>query len=391
MKFSVSLAQFQKSLQKTLPAIPPKSTLPVLEHLNFSLEGNNLRMIATDQDITIMSNLEVNGMENGSVLVPGRRLNEIVRALGSAGEIEFSAKTDTYEIKLKTSSGKYGMKGINPDEYLELPELFESERPNPNLEPGEDKKAARFTKDKIMWLANKTAFATSSDEFRPSMTGVLFQFRGDRLNAVATDSYRLAKAVARDSEEGYPEEMDVILPSRSVELLRKVDSDVIMSVIETNGKITHVRFDLDSTVFITRIIDEKFPPYESVIPSETQLQATLDKDEFLAAIKRVAIFTSSVSKQVRMSLEENAIRIFGEDEESGSKASEEVACDYSGEKIDIGFNYKFLEEAFSAIESADEEGSKVVIEFTDPTRPAMVKPGAGNEDLLMLVMPVRLS
>jgi DNA polymerase-3 subunit beta len=338
-----------------------------------------------------MSTLEVSGMEDGSILVPGRRLSEIVRALGSSGDIEFSSKQETYEIVLITGSGKYGMKGINPDEYLDLPELFESDKPDLSIEPEDDKKAAKFSKDRIMWLSNKTAFATSGDEFRPAMTGVLFQFRGNYVNAVATDSYRLAKAVARDNEDGYPDSLDVIIPARSVELLKKVDEDVIMSVIETGSKITHVRFDINNTVFITRIIDESFPPYESVIPSETELTATIDKSEFLAAIKRVAIFTSSVSKQVRMQIEGNEIRIFGEDEETGSKANEEIACDYGGEMIEIGFNYKFLEEAFSSIESDDKEGDKVVMEFSDPTLPALLKPSKENDTLLMLIMPVRLS
>ena len=389
MKFTVSLSTFQDLLQKTLPAIPPKSTLPVLEHLHFELESNTLKVIATDQDITIMSQIGVSGEIDGKILVPGRRLNEIIRALGNQGEVHFEANLENYEIKLKTQNGHYSMKGLNPNEYLEIPELFESHKPD--LEDTDKDSQAFFTKDDINRLASKTVFAVSSDEFRPAMTGVLFQFRGDHVNAVSTDSYRLCRAIAQP-EEGrqYPDELDIIIPSRSVELLRKPDDDVFMSVIENNGKITHCRFDIGDTIFITRIIDEKFPPYESVIPQDNDKFVTVERGELLSAIKRVAIFTSNISKQIKLILEENKIYLKGKDEEIGTDGDEYIPCEYTGSNMEIGFNYKYLEEALQNIDGKTEE-DKIVMSFSEPTRPSLLKRSKDDENLLMLIMPVRIS
>lgn len=391
MKFSVTLSDFQKVLQKTLPAVPPKSTLPVLEHLNFTLEGNELGVIATDQDITIKSTITVSGSEDGSILVPGRKLSDIVKRLGNQGELEFSTNPDNYEITIIQGKGKYGMKGLNPEEYLDLPELFESHKPDLSDDSQNDKFNCLFHHEELARLAEKTVFAVSSDEFRPAMTGVLFQFRNDTIYSVATDSYRLVQANLKSDKFSFKEDLDIIIPARSVELMNKFDDEVIMSAIETQGKITHTRFDSGNTVFITRIIDENFPPYESVIPDNNELIATINKDDLLAGIRKVELFTSSISKQIRVVLEPNNMIIRGEDDETGNHGKDEIPCDYDGEKFEIGFNHKYLDDALKNIDSKDTEDGLVVMTFSEPSKPTIIKPKNEEDNLLMLVMPVRLS
>jgi DNA polymerase III subunit beta len=394
MKFTASLSDFHKVLQKTLPAIPPKSTIPVLEHLHFSLEKNILSVIATDQDITIMTSIEVTGLEDGKILVPGRRLNDILKAQEGKKDFEFAAVQDTFEIQLKIERGKYLMKGLNPEEYLNIPELFDQQKPEfdaAEVVDTENRINAEFTKADLMKLASKTAFAVSTDEFRPAMTGVLFQFRGTYVNAVATDSYRLAYVVVRSEENNYPSELDIIIPARSVDLLKKLDEDVKMSIIETQEKITHVRFDIGNTVFITRIINERFPPYESVIPKDNNLIVLVDQRQLLGAIRRVAIQTSIISKQIKMTLDNDTMTISGRDEEYGTEGDESIECTYSGELIDIGFNYKYLEEALQNIEVDSKTDYQVQLTFSEATRPSLVRPKNESDEMLMLIMPVRLS
>ncbi|OGU12956.1 MAG: DNA polymerase III subunit beta [Ignavibacteria bacterium GWB2_35_12] len=393
MKFSVALPEFQKALQKNLPAIPRKSTLPVLEHLHFSLSGNELRVVSTDQDITIMSHLNVSGAEDGSILVPGRKIGDLVKTL-SEGQLDFSANESTNEIKLKTSTGKYTLRGLSTSEYLDIPELFESEKPDLEKVKISEKSgkapAMYFSKDNISWLADKTHYAVSTDEFRPAMNGVLFQFRENFITAVSTDSYRLVKAVVHADKGSYPNELDLIIPARAIELLRKVDNEVVMSVIETRNRITHARFDVGDTVFITRLIDEKFPPYESVIPQNNELSATVNQKDVINAINRVAQCTSELNHQIKMVIEKNNISISGQDEDSGSEGDEVITCDFSGNKVTIGFNYKYLYDAISNIDT-DDEKQAVLMTFSEPTRPVLIKPGKEELDLLMLIMPVRLT
>ena len=393
MKFSVALPELQKALQKNLPAIPRKSTLPVLEHLHFSLTGNELRIVSTDQDITIMSHIEVSGTEDGSILVPGRKIGDLVKTL-SEGSMDFSANESTNEIKLKTSTGKYSLRGLSTSEYLDIPELFESEKPDldkvKESQKGSKQPAMFFSKDIVSWLADKTHYAVSTDEFRPAMNGVLFQFRENSITAVSTDSYRLVKAVAHAEKSSYPADLDLIIPARAIDLLKKVDNDVVMSVIETRNKITHARFDVGDMVFITRLIDEKFPPYESVIPINNELKATISQKDIINAINRVAHCTSELNHQIRLIIEKNNISISGQDEDSGSEGDETITCDFSGNKITIGFNYKYLFDAITNIDT-DDEKQAVLMTFSEPTRPVLIKPVKEELDLLMLIMPVRLS
>ncbi|MCX6155045.1 MAG: DNA polymerase III subunit beta [Candidatus Kapabacteria bacterium] len=393
MIFTVSISEFSKLLQKTLPVIPPKSTLPVLEHLHFSVKNGKLQVIATDQEVTIMSVIFVATESEGEILVPGRRLNEIIRALGNEGEIKFEANLDNYEIILKTPSGRYVIKGIDPQEYLDIPELFEednkyefttfSDNSNPNK--------AFFAKADLMRIANKTTFAVSTDEYRPAMTGVLFQFRGNRIHSVATDSYRLVKYTINSAQLNFPEQLDVIIPARTVDLLKKLDNDVFMAFLERRGKITHVRFEIGGeTLIVSRIINEKFPPYESVLPKDNPIRATVDYGAVLSAIKRAAIMANEKSKQVQFIFDDNQLTITGEDEDSGTSAKEQLACEFPYPRFEIGFNYKYIEDAFSHIEIQGIRDNQAILTFSEPTKPALLIPNGDSDDLVMLIMPVRI-
>ena len=274
MNFTVNLNEFQEAVNKTLPAIPPKSTLPVLEHLKFELNDNLLEIISTDQEITIKTQLNVENSTPGKILVPGRKLNDILKALGKTEKITFNSNTENFEIDLITDFGAYKMKGLNNDEYIELPELFES---NVDISDSSVVDNALLPKDDVIRLADKTAFAVSSDDFRPAMTGVLFQFRGQFINAVSTDSYRLVKSTYNSEEINLPNELDIIIPSRTMDILKKADDEVHFSFIKNNDKVTHIKFKVGSTIYISRIIDEKFPPYESVIPQSNNIFLKVNK------------------------------------------------------------------------------------------------------------------
>lgn len=395
MEFSVSLSDFQKGLQKVLPAMPRKSTLPVLEHLSFSLKDDSLEITATDQDITVQTLMQAQGISNGAALIPGRRLSDIVKALGSEGSLNIRVDDATFEIMIKSEkpTGEYSMKGLNQDEFLNIPELFESSKPEVDedgkIVKAEDKAAARIKEATMKRIVDKTVFAVSADEFRPAMNGVFFEFRGDYLNAVATDSFRLVKFVARKDETEFPKELEIIVPARALDALKKLDGDLTLSFIESRGKYTHARFDVDDTVFITRLIDEKFPPYESVIPEASEFFVNLNQKGLHNAIKRVSILTSEISHQVSVVLEKGKMVLLGEDEEAGSKANEEIECDYEGDPFEIAFNCNYLEQAVERL-SGETEDNMISIGFTEPNRPAIIKPKVESDDLLMLIMPVRL-
>lgn len=393
MKFSADVQELKKVVSRVMPAIPPKSTLPVLEHIYVKLEGDNLTLISTDQDITIMSSVQVTGEEDGKVLLPARKLNEFLKVPGLAGEVKFDIDMELFNVGITTSTGSYKMKGMDEDEYLKLPELVETKKPEWNGESfdgdyTDGHKPAFIDRQSIITLCQKTSFAVSGDEFRPSMTGVFFQFNEDQLNVVATDSYRLVRATYTPKNPNLPAELSVIIPPKSIDLLKSVDDDVIISFLVSKEKVTHIRIDFGTTVVVSKIITEKFPPYESVIPSGNTLVSIFDRDEILTAIKRVSYFSNSISKQVRVKFEENLTTIVGNDEEIGTSGTEKINCQYSGEPIEIGFNFKYLEDAINNIDKTDE--NLVYVTFSDPLKPILVLPDENGKELLNLIMPVKI-
>jgi len=393
MQFTAPLSEFQKVLQRVVPAIPPKSTLPVLEHLSLELVGGNLKVVATDQEISIMTNIEVQMEEPGGVLVPARKLFDIVKALESNGEFNFISDESNYEITITTNKGKYNMKGLDPEEYLYLPELFESQKPDlKELEdPDKNKYVCLFEKGFLQRLAVKTAFAISHDEYRPAMTGALFQFRNGLVNTVATDSFRLVRAKALSDKFVFSEEFDVIVPARMMEFLKKIDDEAIMSMIESMERITHVRVDYGNTILISRIIDEKFPPYETVIPTEIRSFATVDAKALLSSLRRVSIFANQISKQIRFTFSNNSIYLLAEEEDSGNHADETIPCEFSGEMVQTAFNFKNLEELLVNIDNNETVDNLIDIRFFEINKPVLLMPKVDDERLLSLIMPVKIS
>jgi DNA polymerase III subunit beta len=373
MQFTVALSDLQKALQKVLPAIPAKSTIPVLEHLHASLSGTDLTLLATDQEISISLTIPVSGEADGEVLIPARQFNDLIKELGSAGTINITAD-DAQLITVKTPTGTYEMKGLDADEF-------------PNIPPFPQAQTALLSKDDMMRMANKVVFAVSTEEYRPSMTGVFFQFSGETATAVATDGFRLSRVIV-DAPKGspFPTDLEVIIPSRAVDLLKKVDGDVTMDVSRT-----HARFSVDSMVITTRIIDEKYPPYQNVIPTDNDKSLIVNQREVMSAIKRVSLFANVNTRHVRFKIDGSDLAVHSEDEDSGGKGTETIPCEFTGNgSFEIGFNYRFLEEAIKNITTDDDPDLNVKMTFSTSVRAVLITPGIESTSLLMLVMPVKI-
>jgi DNA polymerase-3 subunit beta len=372
MQFTVALTDLQKALQKVLPAIPAKSTIPVLEHLHTTLSGSQLTFTATDQEITIALAIPVSGEADGDVLIPARQFNDLVKELGSAGTISVRVD-DAFTVFVRTPTGSFEMKGLDAAEF-------------PLIPPFPEAKTAKLTREDMSRMANKTVFAVSTEEYRPSMTGVFFQFDGSNATAVATDGFRLSRVtVPTRNGNGFPVDLEVIVPARAVELLRKVEQDVTMDVSRT-----HARFTIGSLTITTRIIDEKYPPYQNVIPSDNDKTLVVHQREVLSAIKRVSLFANTNTRHVRFKLNEKELAVHSEDEESGGKGTETIPCDFSHEDFEVGFNYRFLEEAVKNISSDDDPDLNVRMTFSTAIRAVLITPGVEDSGLLMLVMPVKI-
>lgn len=368
MKFSISSGELVKGLSSVIGAVPSKATLPILETVLVEAEENQLRFSATDLEISIVEHIEADVEITGAVCVPAKRLLEILRQLPDI-PVYFDID-DRNNVRFKTDKGDYKLVGEQGSDFPELPHMGSGVK----LET-----TVQIIKDAI----KKTSFAVSTDDLRPAMMGVYFQIGEQESKIVATDGHRLVKMIRKDLVSSTP--MNFIIPEKALNLVGKTleGKKCIISVTSD-----HVQFKSDSTTFITRLINETYPNYEAVIPRDNEKRMIVDKHELLATVRRVSVFSSTNTRQIRISLKMNVVEIQAEDIDMSSEAKEAVPCEYEGEPMTIGFNARYLGDVITNV-----EGDTLAFEFSTPNRAGVVRPAEedDNQEMLMLVMPVMLN
>ncbi len=370
MKFSVSSNELQKVLGVVSGVIPQKSTLPILENVLFDLSKNELTITATDLEISISVKLSVKGNSEGKIAVPAKRLFETVRSLPST-DMTFSADAGDGKIVIQTQNGEYKLSGESSDNYPTVPGF-----------KGQDNLSV--DNETIRRLISKTSFAVSSDELRPAMMGILFQIKKNGICAVATDGHRLVKFENTKFASGKMER-DVIIPAKALNLVLKSIEGKETSVSFNE---THAMFSSGSTTLISRLIEEKYPNYESVIPLDNDKKLVVDKNQLLSSARRTALYASSTTHQVRFAVKKNSVTVSAEDIDFGSEAKETLKGEYSDDPMEVGFNSAYIIDILSHVDTEE-----VLFLFSSPTRASIVKPVTQREgeSVLMLVMPVRLN
>jgi DNA polymerase-3 subunit beta len=370
MKFTVETGDLLKALLRTNNVVPSKSTLPILENILFDLDGNMLTMTATDLEVSISISLTVKGNINGKIAVPAKRLMETVRTLTET-PILFTADLSNNKLKMITATGEYRLTGEVSTEFPTIPEFKEGEN-------------IIFENQMFRRLIQKTVFAVSGDELRPAMMGVMLQIKPQEVCAAATDGHRLVRMVTKKISGG-EQTREVIIPIKALNLIAKFaeDGSTTISLNES-----HIRFAFENTVLISRIIQEKYPNYESVIPLENDKKLVVAKESLIASVRRVALYSSSTTHQIRFQVRKEDLRISAEDVDFGGEANEKISCDYSADELEIGFNANYVIDILAHIDS-----DEILFTFSNPTRAAIVQPltQRESEDILMLVMPIRLN
>ncbi|QXD13743.1 DNA polymerase III subunit beta [Rhodocaloribacter litoris] len=373
MKFTASSADLLKALTTVSGAVPSKSTLPILECILFERDGDTLQLSATDLEISIVQRLAVPFESNGTtasnrIAVPARRLLDTLRALPDL-PIRFSTDDD-FNVTLRTDQGLYKMVGHDGADYPALPEL------SGNVRIETDGKLLRRA-------IQKTHFAVSKDALRPAMMGIYFQIGPEEGRAVATDGHRLVKLTLAEMTSPVP--VSFIVPEKAMTLAARIATDEACTIIVDEG---YAGFDFGEARVLARLIDETYPNYEAVIPVENDRLLVAGRDAMLAAVKRVGLYSSSMTNQIRLSLKADQVEISAEDIERASEARETVLCEYDGEEMVIGFNAQYLTEVLNNVDAEE-----VRFEFSSPNRAGVVTPREQHEgeDMMMLIMPVMLN
>ncbi|MFT6699238.1 MAG: DNA polymerase-3 subunit beta [Porticoccaceae bacterium] len=371
MKFIVSSSQLLKQLQVLGGVINSNNTLPILDNFLFELSENQLKVSASDLETTMSSVVAVESDSSGSIAVSARLLLDTLKTFPDQ-PLTFKTEGDN-TIEISSDQGKYDMAYFGGDEF---PKAVSLPSPSTTIVPAH-----------ILGTAiSKTIFAAGNDDLRPVMSGVFFQFSSQSLTFVATDAHKLVKYSRTDVTADQTAEF--IMPKKPLNLLKGIlggsDSNVTIEYNDANAK-----FTFDNIVLVCRLIDGKYPNYEAVIPKENPNKLTVDRASFLNSVRRVSIFSSKTTHQIRLKMAGTELNISAEDLDFSNKADERLSCDYQGDDMQIGFNSRFLSEMLNNLSS-----NEVLIEMSLPNRAGILTPIDGTdegEQVTMLVMPVMLN
>lgn len=370
MKFVVYSTALLRTLNALKSVIPSNPILSIAENFLFEVNDGILTVTATDMQIVMISDLQVEATENAAIAIPAKILLETVKSLPEQ-PITFVLDVDNTSVEIQSANGRYKIGG-------EVAEDF------PTIEAIKSELTVRFETGTIASALAYTLFAVSTDELRPQMNGVYFDFKTDYMNFVATDGHRLVRYQRTDIRT--EEERGFIIPTKALEILKSaLPSENTMLEVQFSSR--NAFFTFGSTRMICRLLDEKFPDYANVIPMNNDKNLIIERSLTISSLKRLIIYANKITNQVRLSLRENSITILSEDPDFSNEASENHSCDYNSEDFDIGFNAKWLTEMLTAAAS-----SKVRFQFSYPNKAALLKPEESlpNEDLLMLLMPIML-
>ncbi|OWY21987.1 DNA polymerase III subunit beta [Sphingobacteriales bacterium UPWRP_1] len=368
MLFTISTGSLQKQLQLLNGAVGANAVLPILNDFLFELNGPQLTISASDQETTMITEVEVMGSQDGAVAIPAKLLNDVLKSLPEQ-PITFSIDTYSYAVELRTQNGMYKIAGENPGSF---PEMTTPDKSN----------TLTLNSDVLANATEKTLFAVGTDQLRPAMTGVFCNFDENGATFVATDAHKLVKYEHYGQQ--FTTAVQFILPKKALTLLKNA-LPAKQTIVHLTYNKTNALFRFENIQLSCLLVEGRYPDYTVVIPKDNDNVVTINRTDLLASLKRALIFSNKSTFEVVLSISENELKINTQDLDFYSEAHESISCDYQGNAMDIAFNARFLVELLSSMDVAD-----ILLELSVPHRAALILPAeqAENENLLMLIMPI---
>lgn len=366
MKFRSERDSLVDALATASRAVSTRLAMPVLSGVLVTAEGNQLTITGTDGDLSIKVNLEVIGVEDGTAVIPARLATDITKSL-EPGAVTFDAQADHVEISAARS--QFSLRSYPALEF-------------PSVSITTDV-AARVPTATLSEGLKQVVRASSNDDARPLLTGVLLTKESGAARLVATDSYRLALRDLPGASDIVGDE-DILVPARALSELQRLigsDDDGTVGVTATASEIT---FHVGNVAISTRLIAGTYPDYRQLIPESYPNSLHLGKETLLSALRRVRLLVKDNTTPVRLSMRNGGVDLKVTSQEIG-EGSETVDGDFQGEDLTIAFNPSYLIDGIEAV-----AGDEVIIESSDATRPATIRSGEADS-FRYLLMPVRVS
>ena len=372
MEFKVSSQELLKGISDVSKAIPSKSALAILENFLFVLNGNILEITASDTELTLRTDVEVDSTaEEGSMAVPARHIIDLLKALPDQ-PISIKTVSDS-SFECRWSSGNSVLPYFPAEDYPEIKGT------------GDDAQKVVFPAQTLVDGINGTVYATADDEMRPVMNGIYFDIDVDSTTLVASDSHKLICYTTGDVKA--PGKLSFILHKKPANVLKSIIGKDIEEV-EVIFDSTTVVFKFGATMMVCRLIVGKYPKYRDVIPQNNANILKINRTQFLNTIRRVAVCANKASNHVKFDLKPDQLETTAQDLGFATTAYEKISCDYSGDNLTIGFKSPFLVDILSNMTCEN-----LVMKFADPRRAALLRPAeeeAENEKICGIIMPVAI-
>ena len=373
MRFTVSSTALSSRLTALSRVINSKNSLPILGDFLFEVVEGRLNLTASDSEVMMKTSLELTETDgDGRFCVGNHDLLEAVKGI-SEQPITFDVDQSGNIAKISYQNGMFSLPVENADEF-----------PQPQ-QVGEGANTINIATPLLAENINRSLFATAQDELRPVMNGIYFDLTPDYLAVVASDGHKLVRNKVLNIKSEQPAAF--ILPKKPATLLKgvlgKQGGDVVIRFDERNAEI-----NFEEGTIICRLIEGRYPNYNSVIPQSNPNQLTVDRLGLLAALRRVQPFSNDSSNLIRFHVENGTLQLDAEDYDFSKTATEKMSCEYNGMPMSIGFKGSSFIEILSNFEC-----EQVNIQLADPSRAGLVLPSEQPEgqDVLMLMMPMLIN
>ncbi len=367
MQFEVAKHVLLKAIANVNGAVEKKNTIPVLQNIKIEAKDDKVVLLATDMDILVTSSFESDMKNRGSTTVPAQMFFDIVRKIPDGSSVMISQDSPTI-MQIKSGKSKYSLPCIDASEF-------------PNLSEGELSEEIEVEAEKFAKMIDKTRFAISNDETRYYLNGLFLQAiqkdSGFELRTIATDGHRLALSfLISDLKAPF----GVILPKKSVaEIRRIIDGSKKVKIAVSRVKI---KITTDQTTIVSKLIDGEFPDYDKVLPKNNIQIALINRRNFFDCVDRVSTVATDKHRSVKLIIENGKMSL-QVNTNDGSFAYEELDVNYSGERIETGFNSRYLLDIIGQIDKEE-----LLMRFKDGASPALIE--AKDMSSVFVIMPVRI-
>lgn len=366
MRFTLQREAFLKPLAQVVNVVERKQTLPVLANFLVHVQAGQLSLTGTDLEVEMVSRITVEDAQDGETTIPARKLFDIIRALPDGSRVTVSQSGE--KVTVQSGRSRFTLATLSANDFPSVDEVEATER-------------VTVPESALKELIERTAFAMAQQDVRYYLNGLLFDLRGQALRCVATDGHRLALCEAA-LETAADSKRQIIVPRKGVTELQRLLEGGDRQVELEIGR-SHIRIKRDDVTFTSKLIDGRFPDYETVIPIGADREVRVDRESLRASLQRAAILSNEKYRGVRVEVTPGQLKISAHNPEQ-EEAQEEIEADTQVSDLAIGFNVNYLLDALSALR--DEH---VVIQLRDSNSSALVRE-AGSEKSRHVVMPLRL-